>query len=272
MLIDIFRSKAYKEIKDSLFTQTKVDFSLDDDFIKDIIDNVKFFIYNVTFLGGGNIYNNTVYDYGNINLEIENKSVALLIFYGFHIIINIHEISGYLNINYQYFISPDEVFHSPDIREDLRKFFISYCSARNRESGETIEIGLFGQIKDILTIREALFILNKKNYTLTSNEFKINFQNCNNLKLSELLDEDMKVFLKKLEIDISNLDENDNNAYKFCLKRKYNSYEAYSGPKMRYPLNFYYSEPNALQNFFKNYPMNDEDLKKSNISKYLSLN
>ena len=270
LLIDIFRSQAYKQIRDSLFTQSQVDFFLVDDIIKDIIDNIKFYIYNTKFLGGTNRYNNTLYDYGDINLEIENKSVAILIFYGFHIIINIQEIGGNLNIKYQYYISLDEVFHSPDIKEDLRKFYTSYGKARNKESGETIEIGLFGQVKKTLTIREALFILNKKNYSLTANNFKINFQKCNNQKLSELLDEDMKVFLKKLEIDISNLDEDDNNAYTFSLKRKFNSNEAYYVPKLRHPLSFYLYETNSLQKFFQNYPMNDEDLKKNNYSKYLS--
>ena len=88
-----------------------------------------------------------------------------------------------------------------------------------------------------------------------------NFEKCNNQKLSELLDEDMKVFLKKIEIDPSKLDESNNNAYKYILKRKYNSNEAYYGPKFRHPLNFYYNEANALHTFFQNYPINDEKLK-----------
>ena len=77
LLIDIFRSKAYKEVRNSLFTQSQVDFFLVDDIIKNIIDNVKFFIYNTSFIGDTNNNNNTIYEYGNFNLEIENKSVAL---------------------------------------------------------------------------------------------------------------------------------------------------------------------------------------------------
>ena len=226
LLIDIFRSKAYKEVRNSLFTQSQVDFFLVDDIIKNIIDNVKFFIYNTSFIGDTNNNNNTIYEYGNFNLEIENKSVALLIYYGFHIIINIQEIGGNLNIKYQYYISLNEVFHFPDIREDLKKLYTVSGRIKNRESRENIEIGLFGQVKETLTIKEALFILNKNNYSLTSNKFRTNFEKCNNQKLSELLNEDMKVFLKKLEIDPSKLDESDNNAYKYTLKRKYNSNEA----------------------------------------------
>ena len=257
LLIDIFRSQAYREVRDSLFTQSQVDFFFVDNIIEDIIDNIKFFIYDTSFLGDINNDNNTIYEYGNINLEIKNRDVALLIFYGFHIIIDIHEIGGHLNIKYQYYISLNEVFRSPDIKEEFINLYSSTGKARNRESVETIEIALFGQVKNSLTIREALFVLNKKNYLLSSNEFKANFEKCNTKKLSELLDEDIKIFLKQLEIDSSNLDEEDHNIYRYPLKRKSDSIEEYYGPKYRHPLRFYHCEENALQKFFKYYPVNN---------------
>ena len=259
LLIDIFRSKAYKQVRDSLFIKSQVDFFFVDEIIANIIDNIKFFIYNTSFLGDTNDYNNKIYEYGNFNIDIENESVSLLIFYGFHIIINIHEIGGHLNVKYQYYISLDETFHSPDIKEDLKRLYSNHRKERNKESGEAIELGLFGQVKDTLTIKEALFVLNKNNYVLTSEQFKANFGECNTKKLSELLDENMKVFLKKLEINPSNLDENDNNNYKYPIKRKFDSNEAYSGQKLRHPLKFYYNEPNAIHKFFQN-PINKEYL------------
>ena len=104
LLIDIFQSKSYTEVRNSLFNQSQIDFFMVDDVISEIIDNIKFFIYNTMFYGNTNNMTNTIYEYGNYNVEIKNKSIALLIFYGFHIIINIHEIGGHLNIRYQYYI------------------------------------------------------------------------------------------------------------------------------------------------------------------------
>ena len=72
------------------------------------------------------------------------------------------------------------MFHFPDIREDLKKLYTVSGRIKNRESRENIEIGLFGQVKETLTIKEALFILNKNNYSLTSNKFRTNFEKCNN--------------------------------------------------------------------------------------------
>lgn len=257
LLIDIFQSEAYKEVRNSLFEQRQVDFFLVDDIIKDIIDNIKFFIYNTTFLGYTNNYTNSIYEYGNVNLEIENESVALLIFYGFHIIINIHEIGGHLNVRYQYYISLNDAFHLPDIKEDLRELYTNSAKARNKESGETIEIELFGEVKQSLKIKEALFVLNKDNYSLPSNEFKKKFLNCQNQKLNELINENLKEFLKNLGIDSSNLDENDNNIYKYPLKRKSNETNVYYENKTRHPMSFYYDVPNELEKFFENYHINN---------------
>lgn len=172
LLIYIFQNKTYTQVRDSLFTQTQIDIFKVEDIISEVIDNVKFFIYNTTFLGNTNKETNTIYEYGNYNIEIENKSVALLIFYGFHIIINIHEIGGHLNVRYQYYISLNDKFDSPEIRKELEDLYTSYAVQRTKESGETIEIALFGKVKYELTIKEALFILNKENYTLEPDEFK----------------------------------------------------------------------------------------------------
>ena len=110
LLIDIFQSKAYIEVRNSLFNKSQIDFFMVDDIISEIIDNIKFFIYNIKFFYNTNKLTNTIYEYGNYNIEIKNKSIALLIFYGFHIIINIHEIGGNLNDRYQYFFSLNDNF------------------------------------------------------------------------------------------------------------------------------------------------------------------
>lgn len=136
LLIYIFQNKTYTQVRDSLFTQTQIDIFKVEDIISEVIDNVKFFIYNTTFLGNTNKETNTIYEYGNYNIEIENKSVALLIFYGFHIIINIHEIGGHLNVRYQYYISLNDKFDSPEIRKELEDLYTSYAVQRTKESGK----------------------------------------------------------------------------------------------------------------------------------------
>ena len=85
LLVEIFKSKTYKEVRNTLFEEKQVDIFYIDDIINDIIDNIKFFIYNTAFLGSTNNNTNTIYEYGNINLDIKKKSVAILIFYGFHV-------------------------------------------------------------------------------------------------------------------------------------------------------------------------------------------
>jgi hypothetical protein len=252
LLIYIFQNKTYTQVRDSLFTQTQIDIFKVEDIISEVIDNVKFFIYNTTFLGNTNKETNTIYEYGNYNIEIENKSVALLIFYGFHIIINIHEIGGHLNVRYQYYISLNDKFDSPEIRKELEDLYTSYAVQRNKESGETIEIALFGKVKYELTIKEALFILNKENYTLEPDEFKKRFLNCNNNTFEELIKEDLKEFLLKLEINFEELNENDKTYYVYPLKRKVNQPKSYNAVhKQRHPMSFYYDDPKLIEDYIK---------------------
>ena len=254
LLINIFQSRTYTEARNSLFEESQVDIFLVDQIIKNIIDNVKFFIYNTTFIGCTNNDANTIYEYGNIDLDIENESVALLIFYGFHIIINIHEIGGHLNIKLQYFISLNDVFHSPDIKEDLRDLYTNNGKEKNKESGETMEIELFGEVKNILTIKEALFILNKDNYSSPLYEFKTKFQNCKKQKLEELINEPLKAFLSNLGIDSKKLKDNDTTAYKYPINRKTNKSDIYYNNKSRHPPIFYFDMQKGIKNFFEKYP------------------
>ena len=254
LLINIFQSRTYTEARNSLFEESQVDIFLVDQIIKDIIDNVKFFIYNTTFMGCTNNDANTIYEYGNIDLDIENESVALLIFYGFHIIINIHEIGGHLNIKLQYFISLNDAFHSPDIKEDLRDLYTNIGREKNKESGETMEIELFGKVKNTLRIQEALFILNKDNYSLPLYEFKAKFQNCKKQKLEELLNEPLKAFLSNLGIDSKKLKDNDTTAYKYPINRKTNKSDVYYNNKSRHPPIFYFDMQKGIKEFFEEYP------------------
>ena len=243
LLIKIFRSKAYKQIRDSMFIQSQIDFFMIDNIISEIIDNIKFFIYNTSFPDNVNKETDSIYEYGNYDLEIENKSEALLIFYGFHIIINIHQIGGHLNVKYQYYISHKEEFQSPEMKKEIENLYSHSAIERKKESGDEIEIELFGKVKNALKIKEALFILNKDNYELDSHEFKEGFLACNNKTLKELINEDLKEFLSFLGIDPTELDENDTNyTYKYPLNRRVNEPEHYYINKSRHPMSFYYND------------------------------
>ena len=263
LLIDIFRSKAYNEVRDSLFTKSQINIFKIDSFISNIIDNIKFFIYNTTFFGNTNKESNTVYEYGIYNLEIENHSVALLIFYGFHIIINIHEIGGHLNIRYQYYFSLDETFHSPEITSNEKDFYSKYAQGKGGESGETIEIRLFGEVKYSLTIKEALFVLNKNNYELSSKDFKNNFQKCNEKSIDELLNNSSLIeLLLNLGINVNDLNDNDKFRYNYPLNRKTNENNAYFEYKSRHPISYYYTEANLFKKFFEMFNTSADDKKK----------
>jgi len=248
LLIDIFQSKAYIEVRNSIFNKSQIDFFMVDDIISEIIDNIKFFIYNIKFFYNTNKLTNTIYEYGNYNIEIKNKSIALLIFYGFHIIINIHEIGGNLNARYQYFFS-------------LNDNFTKFAKEKDIESGEAIEIELFGKVKSGLTIKEALFILNKDNYELNAKEFKEKFISCNNESLDSLINENLRTFLLNLEINIKDLYEDDETIYIYPIKRKTNEAAVYYENKSRHPMSFYYNEPEFIKDFIQNF-CNSKDYQK----------
>ena len=248
LLIQIFRSNVYKEIRNSLFTQEQIDFFESDSILSDIIDNIKFYIYNTPFIGATNKVLSTIYEYGCYDISINNESLALLIFYGFHIIINLHEIGGHLNIKLQYYITLDDNFDSPKIRDNEKDLYSSSALDRNKESGETVEIELFGEVKTSLSIREALYILDRKNYEGGLKEFKEGYRTCNNKKISELLNEPLKKLLKNLNIDVNYLDEKDKNSYPYPLKRKsYEGNKEYYITKPRHPRSFYYDIPDLTK-------------------------
>ena len=252
LLIKIFQSKAYKQARDLIFTQSQIDFFMIDNMISEIIDNLKFFVYNTSFLGNTNKDRTTIYEYGNYNVNIENKSVSLLIFYGFHVIINLHEIGGHLYIKYQYYFSLNEKSCSPKLRSQYLNLYSSSAIKRGKESGEELEIELFGNIKNDLTIKEALFILNKDNYDLSKFEFKENFLNCNKKSLKDLIDNNLKQFLSNLGINSSELKENDPTIYNYPLDRRVNfpKYSNNNENKSRHPLYFYYDDTNFIQDYF----------------------
>ena len=252
LLIKIFQSKTYKQAREIIFTQPQIDFFMIENIISEIIENLKFFIYDTSFLGNTNKDRTTIYEYGNYNVSITNQSVSLLIFYGFHVIINLHEIGGHLYIKYQYYISLNEKSVSPQLKSEHQNLYSSSAIKRGKEAGEELEIELFGNIKNELTIKEALFLLNERNYALNLYEFKNKFLNCNKESLKDLIDENLKKLLSNLGINYSELKENDLTVYNYPLDRrvKFPKYSNKNINKSRHPLCFYYDDPNIIKDYF----------------------
>ena len=144
-----------------------------------------------------------IYEYNNYSESIQasnnnesNEDVFKLMTLAFTQITNFHEILGHLNIGYQIYSFEDEDkkknFESPEVNKELSS---EYAKKRgNKESGEDIEIKLFGRVITYLTLKEALFLLNPKNYIEKDyNIFREKFKKCNDSDL--YIDETFRNYL-----------------------------------------------------------------------------
>ena len=143
LITNILRSKAVKEAIDTLFECSYINILDDPSFLSQTLDNVKFFIYKTSSYASTNENSLRVYEYGLFNFE-EKISESLLSFYSFNIVSNLHEICGHFNIRVQNFNSLNNSFDSPTI-EDNSNLYSDYAKLRKKESGETLEIKLFGR-------------------------------------------------------------------------------------------------------------------------------
>ena len=161
LTINILNSKALKEAQEYLFDSTYIDILSDREFLSEVIDNINFFIYKTNFIAASKRNCQKIYEYGLYKkLDRKNLDLCLLIFYAFNHISNIYEIAGNLSISIQNKYNLNNTsFESPKIQKYNSQLFSSYAKSRGKESGETIEIILFGRKIDELTIKEALFSL-----------------------------------------------------------------------------------------------------------------
>ena len=199
LIFKIFNSNAYNSIKFSFYDLKQIDFLSDQSIFLDIIDNIQFFTFNCIFNGNTiselyRIYENALFS------KFHEKSVSLLIFYSFFIITNLHEIGGHFYVRFQYFYSLNEGFESPNINESEKPSYSVFGNLRGKESGERLEIKLFGRVINKLTINEALYILNINNYNQNIKEFQKNFYACNSKSIGELIDNSLEMFLTSLSI------------------------------------------------------------------------
>ena len=245
LTINILNSKALKEAQEYLFESAYIDILSDREFLSEVIENINFFIYKTNFIASSKRYSQKIYEYGLYRkLDDINLDLSLLIFYAFNNISNIHEIPGHLNVSIQNrFNSNNKSFESPDIQKYNSQLFSSYAKSRGKESGETIEIILFGRKIDELTTKEALFSLDPLNYIHGLKSFKERFKKCNQYELKDLVHEFTKnTYFKQLGININATSENLNSSFPIeANKNKINENIKFKRELLDHPIEFYYN-------------------------------
>ena len=203
LIISILSSKAIFETMKSAFNEESENLNLlrDQTFISNIIDKVRFFVYDTNIAGCLNEHSFRIYEYASF-LKNQIKSLSFLFFYSFNTITNIHEINGHLYISYNkaHNKKKNKIVDSPEIKKPDYHLYSNYAKGRRKESGELIEITLFGKRIRSLTIKEALFILEPLNYIRGKEFFKNNFIKCNDKKVNDIISPMTKENLKSLDI------------------------------------------------------------------------
>ena len=184
---------------------------------KEIFENIRFFIYKTKIGGSLNKNSLRIYEYGLFSNH-NNKSLSLLLFYSFNTITNIHEICGHYYINYFNLVKEENenIMNSPNI-EGSEDYYLYSDTAKQRkcESGESIEIAIFGRRIRELTIKEALFILEPQNYVNGRKKFIEKFNTCNSKNVYDIISPMTIKLLSFLGIVFDDLPLDTNEVYKY---------------------------------------------------------
>jgi len=186
LTINILSSKAIKEAKDKIFNSSYIDILNDQEYLSQIIDNIRFFIYDTNscvFTNGNSL---RTYEFGLYQLA-ETISDSLLGFYSFNIISNIQVICGHFNFLIKNLNSLVNSLDSPTKEDKNINLYSDYGKKRKKESAEKIEILLFGRKIIELTKKKALFILEPSNYIYGLENFNENFKKCNSKKFEAIV-------------------------------------------------------------------------------------
>ena len=192
-----------------------------------IFDNIMYFTFPTDFKGLTERKIMKIYEYGLLE-DLPNEDISKLISFAFLLNINEHEILGHYNIGYQTYncSKKKEIYYSPKVDKTLST---DYAKNRgDKESGENIEIQLYGRVIKSFTIKEALFVLNLSNYFCDFNTFRKNFMKCNNEEVK--IDIVFQTFLERVfRIKIENIKLNENECYPIDnFIKKYTHKDTYS--------------------------------------------
>ena len=224
-LSKIMTSKVINSIASKIYDKENYNIFNEKD-IRYILENSRYFIFDSDFTGYTKgrlllVYIKGILYYDNFNENL-NKLFNLTV----NIIINIHEITGHLNLRIQNFLYKKK-YTSPKPLKGTQ-----YAQNRNKESGEYIEEQLFGRVLEILTIKEMLYILDLKNYNCDFEIFKKKFMRCNDEKID--ISNELNIILNLYEINISKININDSNKYRLLRNINNNTMLVPS----RHPLNY----------------------------------
>ena len=212
---------------------------------EEIIKNIRYFIYEAK-IDRCQIDNSLrIYEYG-LFMNNENKSVALLFFYSFNIVTNIHEISRHLFFRTKQFNNnnTNDKSGSPFIEPKDKNLYSNYAQEINKELGESIEIKLFGKRIRELTIKEALFIIEPLNYTKGVKFFTQNFKICNNKNNIEIISHQTKLILNEMDIKFEDLPNVSLKKFKFSYYTNLDDSDITFEHEVLHPPGFYFGKLN----------------------------
>ena len=235
--ITIFNSNVIKNLFNELFPKDKRDDTiLTEEELKIILENIIYYIFPTSFSGLTMRSTMKIYIQGTM-INSTNEDASKVITLAYSLVCNQHEILGNFNIGYQIYSNPNEkkIFESPEINSLLSSDFAK--KRGNKELEENIEIKLFGRVIDFLTLKEALFILNPKNYKSDLVTFRENFKKCNQDEIN--IDEEFEVILKNdFNININNIPKNENYKHSITEITKKNTEQSTYTIKGKHPISF----------------------------------
>ena len=261
-LIKIFTSPVIKAVFETICK--KIGFSkyydfLNENDLKSIFNRARIFQFQTDFIGltEPSFFTYYIYYRGKIGPSY-SEDYSKLLNLCFYQVTQEHEILGHLNLRLQNYLF-NEQKSSPII--DYKELSIN--EKKGPESGDAVEILLYGQNITELSFNEMLFLLDLDNYNVELDKFKDNFIGCK--ERSYTISNDVSNFLELLGINIKDgfkinkeLAINDklikknkfkNNNYKFYREQRHAEY-LHPPPKMSVSTKEFLDE--LYQSYFKN--------------------
>ena len=178
-LYQVFSSPTISDLVSKMYKNGNIILQKD---YKNIIDSVKFFNFNASFLGETfSIYKIYVSGLMKMNQNNQNNNKEKISYYIIILLTYLHEI-----IDHVLDIIHCNLFDSNISSSEAKDIMNNKASnKRGYESGEDLHVKLFGKLLKELSLEEVCFILDIKNYQEKSYiQFRKNFSKCRNKKFT----------------------------------------------------------------------------------------
>ena len=123
-----------------------------------------------------------------------------------------------------------------------KELFSYYAKERKKESGESIEIALFGRRIRELTIKEALFIIEPSNYIKGLKSFTKNFNMCNKKDNLQIITPQTKSILMHLGINVDELPNDSKKKFKMSHYANLDNSSITFENEVTHPPGFYFGK------------------------------